>query len=306
MLVGTAPTKNVGTDFDPDITLGKAEPDWAANVTYAQGDFVKKGVLYYRALRNHVSVVADEDTDALSATFGQLTSTTTWKQVDSSVTTSGGLVSTVQFAFDSDWNPPKRNDEMDLFMMDDATIIRNVTVQGQGGFMCVLDPEGQILTKSPYIQTASSFSKSENKKAFRGGMYVDAFAGNIPMRVQGNSGNYTDANGSIGLTAFTIYVESQDVGGQDQGLKLRLPELPAPFYYQGQRYQVNAISNYDSGLGRAIIYLDPGSNNNNGWNFAGQDTTKHSLMTDYTTETYHCKQLVTEVCLVTTLHKLTT
>ena len=271
LLVGTAPTKNVGTDFDPDITLGKAEPDWAANVTYAQGDFVKKGVLYYRALRNHVSVVADEDTDALSATFGQLTSTTTWKQVDSSVTTSGGLVSTVQFAFDSDWNPPKRNDEMDLFMMDDATIIRNVTVQGQGGFMCVLDPEGQILTKSPYIQTASSFSKSENKKAFRGGMYVDAFAGNIPMRVQGNSGNYTDANGSIGLTAFTIYVESQDVSGAGQGLKLRLPELPAPFYYKGQRFQVNAISNYDSGLGRAILYLDPTSNNSNGWNFAGTD-----------------------------------
>ena len=48
---------------------------------------------------------------------------------------------------------------MDVFLMDDATIIRNVTVQGHGGFMCVLDPEGQILTKSPYIQTASSFSK---------------------------------------------------------------------------------------------------------------------------------------------------
>jgi hypothetical protein len=271
LLVGTAPTKNVGTNFDPDISTGKAEPDWAAGVSYLQGDFVKKGVLYYRSLRNHTSVAADEDTDVLSATFGQLTSTSTWKQVDSSVTTTGGLVSTVQFAFNVNYNPPKRNDEMDVFMMDDATIIRNCTVQGHGGFMCVLDPTGQILTKSPYIQTASSFSKSENKKAFRGGMYVDAFAGNIPMRVQGNSGNYTDANGSVALNAFTLYVESQDIGGAGQGLKLRLPELPAPFYYKGQRYQVNAISNYDSGLGRAIIYLDPTSNNGNGYNFTGTD-----------------------------------
>jgi hypothetical protein len=271
LLVATAPTKNAGTNFDPNISQGKAEPDWATGVTYKQGDFVKKGTLYYRALKNHVSAASDEDTDILSATYQQLTDTTQWIQVTSSVTVVGQLVDVVAFAFDSDYNPPKRNDEMDVFMMDDATIVRNVTVQGHGGFMCVLDPTGQILTKSPYIQTASSFSKSENKKAFRGGMYVDAFAGNIPMRVQGNSGNYTDANGSVALNAFTLYVESQDVGGQGQGLKLRLPELPAPFYYKGQRFQVNAISNYDSGLGRAVIYLDPGSNSSNGWNFAGTD-----------------------------------
>ena len=273
LLLGVAPTKNTGTNFDPDITLGKAEPDWAAGVSYIQGDFVKKGALYYRALRTHISKAADEDTDVLSATYQQLTNTIIWKSVSSSTTIVGDLIDVVTFAFNAAYNPPKRNDAdmMDVFLMDDATIIRNVTVQGHGGFMCVLDPEGQVLTKSPYIQTASSFSKAENKKAFRGGMYVDAFAGNMPMRVQGNSGNYTDANGSVALNAFTLYVESQDVGGVDQGLKLRIPELPAPFYYRGQRYQVNAISNYDSGLGRAIIYLDPGSNSSNGWNFSGTD-----------------------------------
>ena len=271
LLIGVAPTKNLGTDYDPDISLGKAEPDWAAGVSYLQGAFVKKGTLYYRALRTHKSVAGDENTDNLSATFGQLTNTLLWAPVISSVSVVGELVNVVVFAFDVNYNPPKRNDEMDVFLMDDATIIRNVTVQGHGGFMCVLDPEGQILTKSPYIQTASSFSRSENKKAFRGGMYVDAFAGNIPMRVQQSSGSYTDANGSIGLNALTLYVESQDVGGQAHGLKLRLPELPAPFYYKGQRYQVNAISNYDSALGRAVIYLDPGSNSGNGWNFVGAD-----------------------------------
>ena len=271
LLVGVAPTKNTGTDYDPDISLGRAEPDWAAGISYLQGDFVKKGSLFYRALRTHVSTAGDEDTNVLSPSFGQLTNTLQWRQVNGSVSIVGDLVDVVAFAFDANYNPPKRNDDMDVFLMDDATIIRNVTVQGHGGFMCVLDPEGQILTKSPYIQTASSFSRSENKKAFRGGMYVDAFAGNIPMRIQGNSGSYTDANGSIGLDAFTLYVESQDVGGEAQGLKLRLPELPAPFYYKGQRYQVNAISNYDSALGRAVIYLDPGSNSGNGWNFVGSD-----------------------------------
>ena len=47
--------------------------------------------------------------------------------------------------------------------MGDATIIRNMTIQGHGGFAQVLDPEGQILTKSPYIQTGASFSRVENK-----------------------------------------------------------------------------------------------------------------------------------------------
>ena len=273
LLVGTAPTKNVGTNYDADISAGVAEADWAINVSYKQGDFVKKGATYYRALRTHISVAADEDTDIVSPTYEKLTNTLQWKAVSNSAAIVGELINIIKFAFNVNYNPPLRNDAqgMDVFMMDDATIIRNVTVQGHGGFMCVLDPEGQVLTKSPYIQTASSFSKAENKKAFRGGMYVDAFAGNMPMRVQGNSGSYVDANGSVGLNAFTLYVESQDVGGNDQGLSLRIPELPAPFYYQGQRYQVNAISNYDSSLGRAIIYLDPGSNNNNGWNFAGTD-----------------------------------
>ena len=274
LLLGTAPTKNAGTNFDPDVTLGDMEPNWAAGVSYKQGDFVQKGAIYYRALKTHVSKASDEDTDVLSVTYLQLTNTNIWKSVSSSVAVVGKLVDTVTFAFNSAYNPPKRNDAegMDVFLMDDATIIRNVTVQGHGGFMCVLDPEGQILTKSPYIQTASSFAKSENKKAFRGGMYVDAFAGNIPIRVKQNSGNYTDANGSVPLNAFTLFVESQDVGGQDQGLKLRLPELPAPFYYRGQRYQVTAISNYDSALGRAVIYLDPSSNQTNGWNFTGSDS----------------------------------
>ena len=156
------------------------------------------------------------------------------------------LVNVVNFAFDANYNPPLRNDAdgMDVFMMADATIVRNVTVQGHGGFMVVLDPEGQILTKSPYIQTGSSFSKSDNEKKFRGGMYVDAFVGNIPATI-------------VGVTnAFQLDLESD----ADQGLFIRPPELPCPFYIGGIRYQVNAISDYDSGNGTVTVYLDPGSN----------------------------------------------
>ena len=29
--------------------------------------------------------------------------------------------------------------------MGDATILRNISVKGHGGFMCVLDPEGSII-----------------------------------------------------------------------------------------------------------------------------------------------------------------
>jgi len=156
------------------------------------------------------------------------------------------LIGLIQFAFNSEYNPPKRNDAdgVDVFQMGDATIVRNVTVQGQGGFMVVLDPESQILTKSPYIQTGSSFSKSDNEKRFRGGMFVDAFVGNIPARI-------TNV-----INPFRLDIESDN----GQGLFVRPPELPAPFYLEGIRYQVNAISNYDSGNGTVTIFLDSNSN----------------------------------------------
>ena len=161
----------------------------------------------------------------------------------------GNLIDKITFAFDANYNPPKQNDQMDMFLMSDATIIRNVTCQGHGGFMCVLDPEGQVLTKSPYIQTASSFSKSINAKTFSGGMYVDAFCGNIPARITNK------------VSPFILDLAS-DTG---EGLFIRPPLLPCPFYIEGRRYQVNAISNYDSGAGTVRIFLDSDSNLGTGY-----------------------------------------
>jgi len=278
LVQGIAPTKSAGTNFDPDISQGPSFTTWTTDTIYAQGDFVVRGTgggsRYYRSLTAHTSSSADEVTEA--GTGNIILTEDKWIEVTYDVTLIGQLIDIVQLPLESPstYNPPKRNDEMDVFLMDDATIVRNVTVQGHGGFMCVLDPDGQVLTKSPYIQTASSFSLSANKKAFRGGMYVDAYCGNIPMRILANSGNSTDvgvSGGNVTLDSFSIAVESLDVGGEPQGLKLRLPQLPAPFYFEGIRYQVNAISNYDSGLGRAVLYLDPNSNSGNGYVKTGTD-----------------------------------
>ena len=144
---------------------------------------------------------------------------------------------------------PKNNDQMDAFLMNDATILRNITMQGHGGFMQVLDPTGQVLTKSPYTQTASSFSASINKQAFRGGMFVDGFCGNSLCNVVGTT------------TPFRIQVQS-DPG---QGLRIRRPQTPAPFFIQGQRYQIDAITNYDQANGTADLILNETSNSGNGW-----------------------------------------
>jgi len=249
-----------------DLTRGGSE-----FVLQAQGAYYSNYILSYdnagfggqknitSAAINHISTLAGDLLAAIAPTQNAAT------EPDISAGTSeagtpplvGNLIDLVTFAFDPAYNPPKRNDEMDMFLLSDATIVRNVTCQGHGGFMCVLDPEGQVLTKSPYIQTASSFSKSENEKRFRGGMYVDAFAGNIPARITNK------------VSPFILDLASE----AGQGLFVREPLLPCPFYLEGRRFQVNAISNYDSGAGTVRIFLDAGSNPDDSGQGQGYDET---------------------------------
>jgi len=66
----------------------------------------------------------------------------------------------------------KLNQHMDWFLMNNTTILRNLSMRRHQGFCMVLDPEGQILTKSPYVQTCSSFSGQGG-----GGQYVDGNSG---------------------------------------------------------------------------------------------------------------------------------
>jgi hypothetical protein len=144
---------------------------------------------------------------------------------------------------------PKNNNEMDVFLMNDATLLRNITGQRHGGFMMALDPTGSILTRSPYAQTCTSFSGSLNRKAFRGGMFIDGYVYNMPITIVDKDDN------------FTLQIEAPATSG----LGIRKPRTPCSFFINGARYQVNAIANYvpndGAGLATATLILDETSNN---------------------------------------------
>jgi len=149
---------------------------------------------------------------------------------------------------DSSFNSPKNNDETDVFLLNNATILRNLTCQGHGGFMCVLDPDGQILTKSPYIQTCSSFTKSINAQLFAGGMYVDGFTGNLECTIQTR------------VDSTTINVT---------GLIYRRPQTPCSFFIQGKRFQIDYISNFNSSTGTATLNLNVSTPDSNSYHGLG-------------------------------------
>jgi hypothetical protein len=148
---------------------------------------------------------------------------------------------------------PLDNNEMDVFLCNDSVVIRNLTCQGHGGFMMVLDPTGSVLTRSPYAQTCSSFSRSTNEKAFRGGMFIDGYAYNMPATIVSKDDFFT----------LNIEADINSILGQ------RKPNLPCSFYEFGRRYQINAIKDYtlDEGLGKvtATIILDETSHDGIGF-----------------------------------------
>ena len=119
-------------------------------------------------------------------------------------------------------NYPKNNDEMDMFLANDAVRWQAISGQGHGGFMLVLDPTGQILAKSPYAQECASFSKSINEQTFAGGMFVDGFSGNLQF--------FHDS--SISSTRMLV-----------SGLE-RIPNLPSSFLVNDGIYRINYIRDY--------------------------------------------------------------
>lgn len=123
-------------------------------------------------------------------------------------------------------NYPKDNNQLDVFLCNDATIIRAMTIQGHGGFMMVLDPEGQIRTKSPYAQEAAGFSKSTGRKTFAGGMFVDGFTGNQQFKI-------------VSAPTSTLLNVS--------GL-LRIPQTPCSFIIDDTIFRVNYVRNYVNGI----------------------------------------------------------
>ena len=135
------------------------------------------------------------------------------------------MITKLMFAFDLNYNSPKNNKNIDVFLCNDSTIVRQITCQGHGGFMMVLDPNGQILTKSPYCQQSASFSGSLNRQAFRGGQYIDGFAGNILFSVSDKINN----------TTLQISGSTKEI------------QTPTSFFIQGKRYKVNSWAPIDSG-----------------------------------------------------------
>lgn len=119
-------------------------------------------------------------------------------------------------------NYPKENDQMDVFLANDAVRWQAITGQGHGGFMGILDPQGQILAKSPYFQECASFSKSIDAQTFAGGMFVDGFSGNLQF--------YHTASAST----TRLSVSNLD----------RFPQLPASFLVDDTVYRVNYVRDY--------------------------------------------------------------
>ena len=63
------------------------------------------------------------------------------------------------------------------------SVVRNITFQAQGGFAEVLDPKRTSAYK--IIHTNCFHLQSVNAKSFRGGMFIDGYAGNVEMAVTG-------------------------------------------------------------------------------------------------------------------------
>jgi len=171
-------------------------------------------------------------------------------------------------------NTPKNNDQMDVFLANDAVRWQAITVQGHGGFFTVLDPRGQILAKSPYAQECASFSKSSGRQGFHGGMFIDGFTGNIRFEllskeiinvtniVKGRSytirtvgsTNYI-ALGSIDNNVGTVFTYNTLVvptgnGTVDDNSFLRVgsldrfPQLPASFIVEDTVYRINYVRDF--------------------------------------------------------------
>jgi hypothetical protein len=133
-------------------------------------------------------------------------------------------------------NYPKDNEDMDVFLANDAVRWQGITCQGHGGFMLVLDPAGQILAKSPYAQECASFSKSIDAQTFAGGIFVDGFTGNLQ---------------------FTMATIVSPTRIQITGLD-RFPNLPCSFIVEDSVYRVNYVRDfvYDKDGSTATFILD--------------------------------------------------
>jgi hypothetical protein len=133
-------------------------------------------------------------------------------------------------------NYPKENEEMDVFLANDTVRWQALSAIGHGGFMAVLDPQGQILSRSPYFQECASFSRSKDRQVFAGGMFIDGFTGNLEFNID------------VVVTPTRLAVSDLD----------RFPQLPGSFIVDDQVYRINYVRDfvYDKDGSTATFVLD--------------------------------------------------
>jgi predicted Holliday junction resolvase-like endonuclease len=234
------------TGYIVDAVVADLRAGGKANVVDIASRFWNSSALVTQAACvagiNHIATIAQRITQNLAPITTYQTTVT--RVVDTSIVRESAssavidnLVDTVLFAFDPAYNPPKNANEVDAFLFNDAVRISNITGQAHGGFMCVLDPAGSIGSKSPYVQESASFSKSLNRQAFSGGMFIDGFSGRLKTKITATSG--------AGLVL------------ELSGLTYRRPIAPTAFYYNGFRYQVDNVKSWNPTTGAGTIELNP-------------------------------------------------
>ena len=125
----------------------------------------------------------------------------------------------------SEWSTPLDNEDIDIFLCNDTNWFHDFTTDKHASFAYVLDPEGQIRTKSPYPHTGATFPKSSYyidpyAVGFHGGMFADGFVGNQDFNVD------SVAADNLSMVASGFWRE---------------PGLPSAFYKDGVRYQADSL-----------------------------------------------------------------
>ena len=215
-----------------DLKYGGYNRTISAGLKYYQSDSSRIAITtqlsQYLAVLAHLEnlmlyVITNTEITAYQTTFPQIIDPAYQAELGSNTVISD-LIAALTDVIDGSGsvNYPKENQEMDVFLANDAVRWQAISAIGHGGFMGVLDPEGQILSRSPYFQECASFSRSQNRQVFAGGMFADGFAGNLEFVIE-----------------TVVNPTRLAVSGLD-----RFPQLPCSFIVGDSIYRVNYIRDY--------------------------------------------------------------
>jgi hypothetical protein len=118
LLLGSVTTV-YGSDLDyplPDLFYGDSTPSlWEEEQVYNKNEVVRyQNGITFTFLQSAIKHTSGAILDATEIS-------TYWNTIDSPNITVENLISLVVFAFDNDFNPPKNNRDIDVFLMNDGT-----------------------------------------------------------------------------------------------------------------------------------------------------------------------------------------